>query len=360
MSGVETTDLRPGHRISRVIKGGWQLAGDHGAVDRATAVADMEAFVDAGIATFDCADIYTGVEAMIGDAIADIRRRRGAAVADRVTVHTKLVPDLSRLADLRPDEVEAIVDRSLKRLGIERLHLVQFFWWDLSIGRPVEALEMLRTCRQKGKIGNLGVNNWDSAQIGPFVDAGYDLVSAQVQYSVLDRRPSHGLADWAAARDIRFLCYGTLAGGFLTEAWLDRPDPGFAFENRSLVKYRLIIDEFGSWDDFQTLLRLLRGIGDKHGVSLASVATRWVLDQPQVAAAIVGARYARHLPKTLQVFDVALDDEDRAAIAALQAGRGPLGPVYGLEGDRASRHGRIMKYNLNTRPDDTVLGAGDG
>ena len=66
MNTVETIDLRPGHRISRIIRGGWQLAGGHGAVDEARAIADMEAFVDAGITTFDCADIYTGVEAMIG------------------------------------------------------------------------------------------------------------------------------------------------------------------------------------------------------------------------------------------------------------------------------------------------------
>lgn len=357
MSQVETVTLRPGHTIPRVIKGGWQLAGDHGSVDRAAAVADMEAFVDAGITTFDCADIYTGVEEMIGDFIADVRQRRGASFADRVVVHTKLVPDLSRLSDLRPQEVEAIIDRSLKRLQIQRLHLVQFFWWDLSQGNAVTALEVLKDCQQKGKIGALGVNNWDSAQIGHFTQAGYDIATAQVQYSVLDRRPANGLGDWAAARDMQFLCYGTLAGGFLTEAWLGVEDPGFVFENRSLVKYRLIIDEFGPWDRFQALLRLLKQIGDKHGVSLSSVATRWVLDQPSVAAAIVGARYARHLPKTLQVFDVTLDDDDRAAIAALHAeSNGPNGPVYGLESDRSSRHGRIMKYNLNTRPDDAVLG----
>jgi aryl-alcohol dehydrogenase-like predicted oxidoreductase len=361
VSQVETTDLRPGHRISRVVKGGWQLAGDHGSVNRAAAIADMRAFVDAGITTFDCADIYTGVEEMIGDFIANLRRRRGAEAAERVVVHTKLVPDLSRLPDLRPDEVEAIIDRSLRRLQVDRLHLVQFFWWDLSLGNAIESLEVLKDCQRKGKIASLGVTNWDSAQIARFVEAGYDIASAQVQYSVLDQRPANGLADWARARDMQFLCYGTLAGGFLTERWLGQPDPGFAFSNRSLVKYRLIIDEFGPWELFQELLRCLGRIGEKHGVSLSSVATRWVLDQPQVAAAIVGARYARHLLQTLQSFAFALDDADRADIAALQArANGPSGPVYGLEGDRNSRHGRIMKYNLNTRPDDQILGQVDG
>ena len=355
---VETADLRPGHRISRVIKGGWQLAGDHGEVRPEQAIADMEAFLDAGITTFDCADIYKGVEDMIGAFIADVRRRRGAEAAGRVVVHTKLVPDLGRLDDIRPDEIEAIVDRSLQRLKVDRLPLVQFFWWDMTRGDPVGALAVLKDCQRKGKIATLGVTNWDTPAMDRFIDAGYDVASAQVQYSLLDRRPAGAFAGWCARRNVQILCYGTLAGGFLTEHWLGRPDPGFAFENRSLVKYRLIIDDFGSWDLFQSLLATLKSIGDRHGVALSSVATRWVLDQPQVAAAIVGARYARHLPQTLEVFRLALGDADRAAIAGIlaQAG-GPDGPVYGLEGDRSGRHGRIMKYNLNANPNDKVLGS---
>lgn len=355
---VETIDLRPGHNISRVIRGGWQLAGDHGPVDRAQAIRDMEAFVDAGLFTFDCADIYTGVEEMIGDFIADLRARRGASVADRVCVHTKLVPDLTRLDDLRPDEVTAIVDRSLQRLKIDQLDLVQFFWWDLNIGNAVEALDVLKDLRKDGKIKNLGTTNWDRQAMQPFVDAGFDMASAQVQYSVLDRRPANGLADWAAQNDVMLICYGTLAGGFLTEKWLGEPDPGFQFENRSLIKYRLIIDEFGPWDRFQDLLNALKAVGDKHGVSLSAVATRWVLDQPQVAAGIVGARYARHLPQTLQTFAFVLDAEDHATLnAVLDQAKGPRGDVYSLERDRSGRHGRIMKYNLNANPNDAVHGA---
>ena len=357
MSVPETASLGKTHVISRVIKGCWQLAGDHGAVDRASAVADMEAFLDAGITTFDCADIYKGVEEMIGDFIGDIRRRRGASVANRVCVHTKLVPDLASLPSLRPDEVEAIIDRSLKRLQVDRLDLVQFFWWDLQLGNAVESLGVLKDLKNKGKIGNLGTTNWDIAEMDPFVRGGFDIVSAQVQYSVLDRRPAGKLTDWAAQNNVQFLCYGTLAGGFLTDNWLGQPDPGFAFENRSLIKYRLIIDEFGTWDQFQALLGTLKAIGDRHDVSLAAIATRFMLDQPQVAAAIVGARYARHLPKTLEIFDVKLDEQDRDALdQILQQANGPNGPVFALERDRNGRHGKIMKYNLNKRPDDQTLG----
>ncbi|MCT8997426.1 aldo/keto reductase [Chelativorans intermedius] len=357
---VEIVHLRPDHPISRVIKGCWQLAGDHGAVDRAAAIADMEAFLDAGITTFDCADIYTGVEEMIGHFIADIRSRRGVDVADRVTVHTKLVPDLALLDTISGDQIEAMVDRSLRRLNLDQVHLVQFFWWDTRLGNPIRAMEQLARIKEKGKIRHIGVTNWDVPETERLMQAGADLVSTQVQYSILDRRPARTLAPWALRNELQLLCYGTLAGGFLTERWLGKPDPGFVFENRSLVKYRLIIDEFGPWDLFQELLGVLKATGDRHGVSLSSVATRWVLDQPQVAAAIVGARYARHLPKTLEVFGLKLDSEDRARInAVLSRAKGPTGPVYGLESDREGRHGRIMKYNLNTRP-DAPTGAEEG
>ena len=358
MTKPETIDLRPNHTISRVIKGGWQLAGDHGEVDRATAIADMEAFVDAGITTFDCADIYTGVEEMIGDFIADLRRRRGRQVADRVVVHTKLVPDLTRLEVFTQADVEAIVDRSLQRLQIERLHLVQFYWWDMARGDALDTLAALKRCQEKGKIANLGVNNWDANSIAAFTEAGFDIAAAQVQYSVLDRRPAKTLGPWAEKNGVHLLSFGTLAGGFLTDRWLGQPDPGFTFSNRSLIKYRLIIDEFGDWNLFQTLLETLKAVGARHGVPLSAVAVRWVLDQPQVAAAIVGARYARHLPQTLKVFDFALTDADRSEITAvLDQAKGPNGPVFGLEGDRNGRHGSIMKYNLNTNPDDQILAA---
>ena len=350
MTTVENFKLRDNHSISRVIKGGWQLAGDHGSVDRQSAIADMEAFLDAGINTFDCADIYVGVEEMIGEFIADIRKRRGAELADSVSVHTKLVPDLSRLHDLTHIEVEAIIDRSLKRLQIDQLHLVQFFWWDMALGNPVKSLEILKRLQEKGKIKNLGVTNWDIPNTKQFSDAGFDIVSNQVQYSILDRRAENGLSHWSQENNMHLICFGVLAGGFLTENWLGKPDPGFQFENRSLIKYRLIIDECGSWDHFQTLLKAMKNIGEKYGVGLSAVAIRYVLERPNVAATIVGARYARHLPATLEAFKFTLDADDYAILNPIIEGNGPKGPIFGLEGDRNGRHGSIMKYNLNNDP----------
>ena len=336
-------ELRPGYRISEIIKGGWQLAGGHGSVDREKAISAIPEFVEAGITTFDCADIYTGVEALIGESLARYK------LTDKVRVHTKLVPDLDRLPSCTAKDLEAIVDRSLSRLKIERLDLVQFFWWDLAIGRPVETLASLSVLQDKGKIRHLGINNWDVAAIAPFVAAGVEVVSAQVQYSLLDDRPTHGLSDWCETNNVGLLCYGVLAGGFLTEAWLGQSDPGYSFTNRSLVKYRLIIDEFGGWDSFQSLLQTCRRIADRHGVSLSAVAARYVLDRPQVSAIIIGARYAAHLDETLAIGALRLDESDVDMLrCALSNRAGPRGPVYGLESDRESRHGAIMKYNLGS------------
>ena len=86
--------LAPDYEISRVIRGGWQLASDHGAVKSDDPVADMVAFADAGITTFDCADIYTGVEETIGRFRLRYRDLRGEEALGRIKVHTKFVPDL--------------------------------------------------------------------------------------------------------------------------------------------------------------------------------------------------------------------------------------------------------------------------
>ena len=341
---AQTFELAPGYTISRLIRGGWQLAGGHGAIARDRAIADMRAFLDAGITTFDCADIYTGVEEMIGDFRATLAPSDRA----RLKVHTKFVPDLSALATLSGADVERIIDRSLLRLRAEVLDLVQFHWWDYAIPGWIEAAQHLARLKERGKIRNVAGTNFDTPRSRAMIAAGVPLASMQVQYSLLDRRVAGPMAALCAETGMKFLCYGTVAGGFLSSRWLGQPDPAEPLPNRSLVKYRLIIEEFGGWDAFQALLRLLDGIARKHAVSITAVATRWVLDQPHVGGAIVGARYADHLPDNLAVFRFALDTADRAAIGALLAAHpGPQGDFYALERDRHGPHGRIMKYELN-------------
>ncbi|MBM3885818.1 MAG: aldo/keto reductase [Gemmatimonadetes bacterium] len=338
---VPRVTVAPGYSVSRVVKGGWQLAGGHGTVDRARALADMAAFVDAGVTSFDCADIYTGVESLIGDFLA-------TRSAGEVQVHTKCVPDLDRLATLGPDEIERIVARSRERLGVETIDLVQFHWWDYAHGDWMAALEHLAALRARGWVRHLGITNFDTHSLARMLDAGHRVVSHQVQYSLLDRRPAATMAPLAASRGVGLLCYGALAGGFLGERWFGQPEPSEPLENRSLVKYRLIIEEIGGWSRFQALLALVREIGRAHGVGIGAVAVAWVLAQPGVSAVIAGARDRSHLADTVAGANLQLSDAARRALDAFLAETPvPPGDVYELERDRDGRHGRIMRYGLN-------------
>jgi aryl-alcohol dehydrogenase-like predicted oxidoreductase len=257
------------------------------------------------------------------------------------------VPDYDDLAHVDAAYLRRIVERSLDRLQLDRLDLVQFHWWDYRVPGCVEAALALAALRREGRIAHLGGTNFDSAHTAAMLDAGVPLVSMQVQYSLLDRRPEAHLVPLGQQRGVQLLCYGTLAGGFFSERWLDAPEP-VELTNRSLIKYKLIIDDCGGWAAFQSLLGILKLIAERHRTSIATVATRWVLDRPGVAAAIVGARYADRLDDTLAVFALRLDHEDHARLTPwLAAHPGPQGDTYALERDRTGRHGRIMKYNLN-------------
>ena len=342
---IPRVSLAGEYAISRIIKGGWHLAGDHGAIDPDQARRDMATFVEAGITTFDCADIYAGVEVLIGSF-----RQAYPAHAKRIQVHTKFVPDLSDLQTVDRRYVENIVDRSLMRLGQERLDLVQFHWWDFTIPRYVETAFELDRLRRAGKIAHIGLTNFDTPRLAELVDAGVPVTSHQVQYSLLDDRPNHGMIDYCRSHDISLLCYGTVSGGFISERWLGRPPPQ-RLTNRSLIKYKLIIDDFGGWGLFQELLMVLAGIAARHGADIASVATRAILDRSAIAAAIVGATNTTHIQAHAQIGALRLEDADRAAIASVtDRRRGPLGDVYLLERDRTGRHGQIMKYELNALP----------
>lgn len=353
MNTRPSVSLGAGIEVSRLAKGNWQLAEKHGApVDPETAVEDMRAFVDAGVTLFDCADHYVGVEALIGEF-----RRRYPDRARRLRISTKVVPDQDSLARLTRGDLSRIVDTSLARLGLERLDVAQFHWWDYRVAGWLEAMHWLKDLQQAGKIALLGTTNFDTPRLREMLEGGIPLATHQLQYSVLDRRPENGLAALCARYGVRLLCYGVLAGGFLSERWLGAPDPQPPYPNRSLVKYRLIIEDFGGWQAFQSLLSTLASIGRKHGVSLSAVAMRHLLDKPGEPVALIGARTAAQLRSSLEAFSFSLDGQDRAAIERhLALARGPAGDCYTLERDEQGPHASIMWKNQNHQgaPVDTA------
>jgi len=120
---VQRISLEPGYEISRVIRGGWQLSASHSQRVSDDPVADMVAFADAGITTFDCADIYTGVEEAIGAFRQRYAGLRGAEALARIRVHTKFVPDLAVLPVIDKAYVEQHVGALAKNADLSKFIL---------------------------------------------------------------------------------------------------------------------------------------------------------------------------------------------------------------------------------------------
>ena len=145
------------------------------------------------------------------------------------------------------------------------------------------------------------------------IDNGIDLVSNQVQYSLIDQRPNVKMALFCKNYNMNLLTYGTILGGLMSEKYLRADEPMESSLNTfSLQKYKNMIDAWGGWQLFQELLETLDLIAKKHNVQIANVATRFVLDKPQVAGVIIGARLglSDHILQNLKTFELKLDADD--------------------------------------------------
>lgn len=174
--------------ISRIIQGGWQLSHGHlTGSERATKsdvmVKLLKAY-DAGIRAFDCGDIYTGVEELYGGLIKALHYR-GIRDAD-IRIFTKLVPDLDVIHSGNVDRayVRSVVRRSLNRLGVHNLSLVQFHWWDYHFPGYLVALGALHELVKEGVIENIGLTNFDAEHTREIIEAGIPIVSTQVHTEI--------------------------------------------------------------------------------------------------------------------------------------------------------------------------------
>jgi aryl-alcohol dehydrogenase-like predicted oxidoreductase len=307
----------PDLTICRVLNGMWQVSGAHGAIKPGCAVDEMFAYHDAGFTTWDLADHYGPAEDFIGDFRRRFAARNGAERLSEIQAFTKWVPYPARMTRRT---VEDAVGISLSRMGVECLDLLQFHGWDYGNAGYLDALRHLADLQQEGKIRHLALTNFDSERLCVMADHGIPIVSNQVQYSIVDRRPEARMAAFCADHPMTLLAYGTLLGGLLSEKYLGRPEPQRAeLDTASLRKYKNMIDTWGGWTLFQELLAVLKQIADRHQVSIANIGVRYILDRPAVAGVIVGGRLgvAQHIADNAKVFDFALDPEDQAMIEAV-------------------------------------------
>ena len=324
------TELAPGLDIPRIVTGLWQVADQERGgtpLDPVRASAELAAYAAAGFDAFDMADHYGSAEIITGQLLSS---PAAAGAKPPIRAFTKWCPPPGPMT---AKVVRAGVKRSLERLRVPCVDLLQFHWWTFEHPGWLDAMEELARLQGEGLIGHVGLTNFDTAHLRILLAEGVPVVSNQVCCSLLDRRATEDMSSLCLTRGVKLLAYGSLGGGFLSERWLGAPEP-VEVGDWSKMKYRRFIEAVGGWGALQGVLRAAKRVGNKHGASIANVATRWVLEQPAVAAVIVGARLLEreHRADNLKLFDFALDGDDRDVLAeALGATRripGDCGDEY--------------------------------
>ncbi|MQM12135.1 hypothetical protein Taro_045048 [Colocasia esculenta] len=335
--------------ICRVLNGMWQTSGGWGQIDRDDSVEAMLRYADAGLSTFDMADHYGPAEDLYGIFINRVRRERPPELLAEVRGLTKWVPPPVKMTS---SYVRQNIDISRKRMDVASLDMLQFHWWDYSNSGYLDALKHLTDLKGEGKIKTLALTNFDTERLQIILENEIPIVSNQVQHSIVDMRPQQRMAELCQFTGVKlitsvfFLCdclsdqrYGTVMGGLLSEKFLDTnvsiPFAGPPLNTPSLQKYKRMVDAWGGWKLFQVLLRTLKKVASKHGVSIPTVAVKYILDQTSVAGSMVGVRLglAEHIQDTNAVFSLVLDEEDVSSIAEVSRKGRNLLDVIGDCGD---------------------------
>ena len=322
---MEKTILGNDLEICRILNGMWQVAGGHGQINSELAIQDMKKYQESGFTTWDLADIYGPAESLIGNFSKKIEQNFQA--------FTKFVPNSGPMSS---STVTHHIDESLKKMNVKCIDLLQFHWWDYQDSSYLDALKHLSKLQKEGKIKHLGLTNFDTERIKIIIENNFKIISNQIQYSILDQRPEKIMVPFFARNGIQIISYGTLLGGFFSEKYLNVDEPTRADLNTaSLQKYKNMINMWGGWELFQELLGVLNIISKKYDCSIANIATKFILDKPQVAGVIIGARLgiSSHREDNSKVFELKLEQDDLLSISSVTSKSNDLFDTIGDCGD---------------------------
>ncbi|KAL3616067.1 hypothetical protein CASFOL_040361 [Castilleja foliolosa] len=325
--GLSTFDM-----ADHLVNGMWQTSGGWGRIDKDNAVQSMLQYADAGLNTFDLADIYGPAEDLYGIFINRVRRERPPEYLENIRGLTKWVPPPVKMTS---SFVRENIKTSLNRMDVAALDMLQFHWWDYSNTGYLDALKHLTDLKEEGKIKTVALTNFDTERLQKILENGIPVVSNQVQHSIVDMRPQQRMAE---------LCnYGTVMGGLLSEKFLDTnltiPFAGPPLNTPSLQKYKRMVDAWGGWSLFQVLLQTLKRVASKHGVTIPTVAVRYILDQQSVAGSMIGVRLglSEHIKDANAIFSLVLDEDDLRSISEVSQKGKDLMKIIGDCGDEYRR-----------------------
>lgn len=308
-----------GLKVTEITYGNWVTHGSQ--VDDSAAIATVHAALDAGITTFDTADVYanTAAETVLGKALEG-QRRESLEIFTKVYFPTG--PRGANDTGLSRKHIMESINGSLRRLGTDYVDLYQAHRFDYET--PLEeTFQAFADVVRQGKALYIGVSEWTAEQLreGHALAKSYgiQLISNQPQYSMLWRVIEGKIVPTSEELGISQVVFSPMAQGVLSGKYLPgraAPEGSRATDEKSGANF---IKSFLR-DEVLEAVQRLKPIADEVGLSMPQLAIAWVLQNPNVAAALVGASRPEQLADTVKASGVTLDADTMAAIDTALAG----------------------------------------
>jgi myo-inositol catabolism protein IolS len=290
-----------GIKISSIIMGTWQAGKEMWVgIDDTESTKAIKAAYDAGITTFDTAEVYGNghSEKIVGNALHDVR--------DNVVIGTKVFSN-----HLKYRQVIDACHGSLKNLNTDYIDLYQIHWPPGSFGaKPVPLEETMRAMtdlKAQDKIRAIGVSNFSRSQLEEAAKYGR-IDSLQPPYSLFWRKVETDALPYCLKNNITLLAYSSMAQGLLTGKF--GPDHKFAKGDHRFSNKLFQPDNY---ERVQKALEKLRPIAKANSITLGQLALAWIISQSGICA-IAGARNAEQAAQNATAANVRLSEEDLAAV----------------------------------------------
>ncbi|GAB4086121.1 aldo/keto reductase family protein [Myceligenerans cantabricum] len=308
-----------GLKITEITYGNWLTHGSQ--VENDVATQCVRAALDAGITTFDTADVYanTKAEQVLGDALQGERR-------ESLEIFTKVYwptgPGGPNDTGLSRKHVMESIDGSLKRLGTDYVDLYQAHRYDTET--PLEeTMQAFADIVRQGKALYIGVSEWTADQIRAGAalakELNFQLISSQPQYSMLWRVIEDEVVPASKENGLSQIVWSPIAQGVLTGKYLPGQEPPAGTRATDDKGGAKMIQRFMR-DDVLTAVQDLRPVADELGLTMAQLAVAWVLQNDNVAAALVGASRPEQVAENVKASGVEIPAELMAKIDEVLGG----------------------------------------
>ncbi|MBP0016731.1 MAG: aldo/keto reductase [Cyanobacteria bacterium SBLK] len=277
---------------------------------KATSEIDIERAIDTylawGVKKFDTADIYGRSERILGKSL---KGRQDCQIFTKA-VFFDSIPS--------PKQIQNKIESSLRNLQRERLDCVQVHWHDPCLDFT-STLEEFTKYIDAGKINYLGVTNFNTPMLKKAIEIA-PIKSNQVQYSPIDRRVEFSMQDFCIQANIDILAYGSLAGGFLSDKFVNAKSIPLEAEHARSFYYSNTIEKHGGWMAVRELLLMLEQVAKKYRIGISQLVLNWLSERDGVKAIITGLTENRQqIQSNMEALNTKIEPEDLKLISQRSA-----------------------------------------